>query len=486
MKKSKVIIISLLGMLLFVPFMTSARAQTTAANVSLTEGDYIVWQQSMDYTILPAWEADNMTATFDEVYNHTGDGSDPAIISGIFSDWSGLPWTRPLFDLPVNVTSIGPVNATTGEQVVNVTLGYRHPYGEVLWPSSYTTVNNTADLAENWFNGSMLTTPNWVGYVMDLLVVSPDVNWTEMAEICDAGMKWGLLDGGFNYNLTVTALANGMSILMPANEFGNNSRDITLSIMYDSEGLLAHYFFMYGSDMLIEIWLEETDDPAITVAPIDATVANDYTGESLSWTATDANPDLYTIWVNMTEVASDVAWTSGTPVVYNIPDGLASGVHTYRINFEDYQGNSASDTVLFTVEAPPDTTDPVLTATPTDIVDEVGYTGQSISWTATDANPYVYAILENGTVVVLPTAWTSGTEVTYNIPDGYLVSVTTYEITFSDIEGNNVTDSATFTVEEPAEGEEPPPPIPGFEPLIIIGTGAIATLGLIFIIKKRK
>ncbi len=91
--------------------------------------------------------------------------------------------------------------------------------------------------------------------------------------------------------------------------------------------------------------------------------------------------------MNTTEVASDVAWTSGTPVVYNIPDGLGTGIHTYRINYKDYQGNSASDTVLFTVE----------------------------------------------------------------------------------------------------EEETPPPPaIPGFEPLIIIGTGAIATIALIFIIKKRK
>ena len=388
MKKSKVIIISLLGMLFFIPFMTSARAQTVAANVPLTEGDYLVWQQSMDYSIRDVWVFDNMTWYFDEVYNHTGDVSD---ITTLFVDWQTLPWTRPLFDLPVNVTSIGPLNATTGEQVINVTLGYRHPYGEVLWNATTTFFNNTPDLAESWSNGSQLTAPNWVGYYPGVLAVSPDVNWTEMAEICDAGMKWGLLDGGFNYNLTVTALANGISILMPANEFGNNSRDITLSIMYDSEGLLAHYFFMYGSDMLVEIWLEETDDPVITVAPIDATVANNYTGESLSWTATDANPDLYTIWVNTTEVASDVAWTSGTPVVYNIPDGLAPGIHTYRINYEDYQGNSASDTVLFTVEE-----------------------------------------------------------------------------------------------EEEEPPVEPPPGIPGFEPLIILGTGAIAAIGLISIIKKRK
>ena len=393
MKKSKVIIISLLGMLIFIPFMTSARAQTVAANVSLTEGDYLIWQQSMDYAVRDVWEADNMTAHFDEVYNHTGDGSD---ITLLFISWSTLPWTRPLFDLPVNVTSIGPVNATTGDQDINFTLGYRHLYlpAGYLWNATTTFFNNTPDLAESWSNGSQLTSPNWVGYYPGVLAVSPDVNWTEMAEICDAGMKWGLLNGGFNYNLTVTALANGMSILMPANEFGNNSRDITLSVIYDSEGLLAHYFFKYGSDMLVEIWLEDPDDPAITVAPIDAAVANNYTGESLSWTATDANPDLYTIWVNTTEVASDVAWTSGTPVVYNIPDGLGTGIHTYRINYKDYQGNSASDTVLFTVE---EEVEPTPTPTPT-----------------------------------------------------------------------------------------PTPQIPGFEPFIIIGTSAIATLALIFIIKKRK
>ena len=391
MKKSKVIIISLLGMLLFVPFMTSARAQPApAVNVSLSEGDYYVWQQSMDYSIRDVWETDNMSAHFDEVYGHYGDTSD---ITQLFNDWQTLPWTRPLFDLPFNVTSIGPVNATTGDQQINTTIGYRHAYAPAtLWDASFTTVNNTPGLAENWSNGSQLTAPNWVGYYGGTLVVSPDVNWTEMAEICDAGMKWGLLNGGFNYNLTVTALANGMSILMPANEFGNNSRDITLSISYDSEGLLAHYFFMYGSDTMVEIWLEDADDPVITVAPSDATVPFNYTGESLSWTATEMDAETYTIWVNMTEVASDITWTSGMAVIYNIPDGLAPGIHTYRIQFEDYQGNSASDTVLFTVEEE-----------------------------------------------VIPTP-----------------------------------------------PPTPPPDIPGFEPLIIIGTGALATLGLIFMIKKRK
>ncbi|GAF83305.1 unnamed protein product, partial [marine sediment metagenome] len=86
------------------------------------------------------------------------------------------------------------------------------------------------------------------------------------------------------------------------------------------------------------------------------------------------------------------------------------------------------------------------------------------------------------------------TPVVYNIPDALAAGTHTYEITFSDDTGNSASDTVLFTVDAPVgeeeeeeeEEEEPPPPIPGFEPVIIIGTGAIATLGLIYMIKKRK
>ncbi len=334
MKKSKVIIISLLGILLFVPFMTSARAQTTAANVSLTEGDYYNWELSLYWgATKDAWDVDNMTAHFAEAFGHGSSN-----VSAAFASWEYYWNVPPQAGMPYWINEIGPVNATTGEQDINITTGYTHTWGygymgvDNVWGNeTHTTVNNTADLAEAWSNGSLLTTPNWIAYVFNSVIISPDVNWTEMAEICDAGLKWGLLNDSLDYNLTVSALTNGISIFMPANEFGNNSRSITLSSTYYANGFLSHYTFMYGNDMLLEVWLEDDVDPVVTVAPIDATVANNYTGESLSWTATDADPGLYTIWVNTTEVASDIAWTSATPVVYNIPDGLGTGIHTYRI-----------------------------------------------------------------------------------------------------------------------------------------------------------
>jgi len=57
--------------------------------------------------------------------------------------------------------------------------------------------------------------------------------------------------------------------------------------------------------------------------------------------------------------------------------------------FTDLDGNFITDSVTFTVE---DTTNPVITVSPNDFTVEYGYTGQSISWTATDANPDTYTI----------------------------------------------------------------------------------------------
>jgi len=135
-----------------------------------------------------------------------------------------------------------------------------------------------------------------------------------------------------------------------------------------------------------------------------------------------------------------------------------------------------------------DAVDPVVTVAPTDLVVAHNYTGQSLSWTATDANPSTYTITLNGTTtVVAATAWSSGGAVTYNIPDGLAPGIHTYEITFSDTNGNTISDTATMTV-NPASTTPPPetPAIPGFNPLIVIGFTTIATIGLIILKKKRK
>jgi len=44
-----------------------------------------------------------------------------------------------------------------------------------------------------------------------------------------------------------------------------------------------------------------------------------------------------------------IIWTSGTPINYTIPDGLASGVYTFNITASDGSGNSRSVAIIVTV-----------------------------------------------------------------------------------------------------------------------------------------
>ena len=191
----------------------------------------------------------------------------------------------------------------------------------------------------------------------------------------------------------------------------------------------------------------EPDAPVFTDVPSDRSLEfGFYTGESISWTSTDAHPDVYTVdLLGSGTVAGPSSWGSGSPITYNIPDGFDIGLRTYEIEVFDKYGRSSSDSVTLNVQ---DTTAPAITP-PSPLTVEYGYTGQSLSWTATEFNPDYYQIVRVGTgIVVGPTGWSSGSPVTYNIPDGFGAGVYTYNITFMDDYGNSDWSTATFTVED--------------------------------------
>jgi hypothetical protein len=172
-----------------------------------------------------------------------------------------------------------------------------------------------------------------------------------------------------------------------------------------------------------------------------------YTGQSLSWTATDANSNTYTIELQGAGiVAGPTTWSSGLAITYNIPDGFAVGVYVYIINFTDDYGNNITDSIDFAVG---DTNNPIIISVPSDLAVELGYTGQSLSWTATDANSNTYTIeLQGSGIVAGSTAWTSGVTIIYNIPDGFAIGVYVYIINFTDDYGNSIIESVDFTVED--------------------------------------
>ncbi|MBA7660032.1 hypothetical protein ES703_68031 [subsurface metagenome] len=211
-----------------------------------------------------------------------------------------------------------------------------------------------------------------------------------------------------------------------------------------------------------------------------------YTGQIVSWTAIDANPDTYTIELQGTGIVTGpTAWTSGNAINYDIPDGFSVGSYIYTINFTDNYDHFITDSVNFTVEE--DTTKPKLVANASDLVLNEGYTGQSISWTATDANPDNYTIeLQGAGIIAGPTAWTSNVAITYNIPDGFTPGIYTYNITFTDESGYSISDTVTVTINsigEPSGGAIP------FELIIIasvIGGGAVIGVAVVIVILLRR
>ena len=136
-----------------------------------------------------------------------------------------------------------------------------------------------------------------------------------------------------------------------------------------------------------------------------------------------------------------------------------------------------------------DTTDPIIIGSPSDFSVDYGYSGASISWTATDPHPNTCTIELQGTGVVSgPTAWSSGIEITYNVPDGLAVGTYIYTVTFTDDYGNFVTDITTMTVNAiTTDGDTGAVP---FELIILISViGFIIILAVvifIFLLKRRR
>lgn len=202
----------------------------------------------------------------------------------------------------------------------------------------------------------------------------------------------------------------------------------------------------FTTDSVI-VTIRDTTDPIITDAPSDFSVEYGYAVVNISWTATDLNPNAYTIDLQGSGiVAGPTAWSSGVAIIYDVPDGLAVGQYTYTVNFTDDNDNSITDSVTLTVD---DTTDPILADTPSDFSIEYGYSGVNISWTATDLNQNTYTIdLQGSGIVAGPTAWSSGVAIVYNVPDGFAVGEYFYTINVTDSYGNSIADSVTMTVED--------------------------------------
>ena len=69
-------------------------------------------------------------------------------------------------------------------------------------------------------------------------------------------------------------------------------------------------------------------------------VYDDYTRLNFTWMATDDHPLNYTIELLGVGIeVESTSWSSGTPIVYSVPEDLPIGTYTYVITFTDQYGN---------------------------------------------------------------------------------------------------------------------------------------------------
>jgi len=506
MKKNKIISLSILGLLLMVSmtsFIVHTKAAPPAAYVGVAEEEYYVYTMGFNWAdwASSGFIADGVSETLAAIFGIPS----PWAPKEIYDSWVGYWGTVGTFSFwSTTVGTILPENQSTflsdyfifdniTHTPVNLETAYYYYIPTLVYvqdsPGTYIIVNDSASFALQSLYGGLGFSPMTLKYTVPF--APNNTNWATFAGWAQWGMDnyWSTVSP-LTKNITVSALADGYSMYIPTAGLENNTAPITVNVTYTSKGALDTTTFEYGSSLLYVFELDtySTDgvDPVIIDSPGNFTIDEGYTGESLSWTATDAYAGNYTITRDATPVVTTTNWTSGTPVVYNIPDGLLQGVYTFTIDFQDTSLQSTTDVIVLTV-AIPDTTDPVITSTlPSDLVINIGEYGDTLSWTANDTNPGTYTISRNGTVIVGPTTWVSGTPVTIDVEYfvSYSIGVTTYEVIFYDFIGNNVSDSVTVTVNPIPT--TPPPGIPGFEPLIVIGIFAIGTIGLIVLKKKRK
>ena len=263
------------------------------------------------------------------------------------------------------------------------------------------------------------------------------------------------------------------------------SNGVVVNFAYDpgnyAAGLAWDGHYLWESDHydhnVNKLNIVDMTNPIIISAPSVLTVEFGYTGQILSWTATDLNPNTYTIELQASGVVSGpTPWLNDTAITYNVPDGFAIGEYHYTVNFTDDYDNFVTDTVIMTVE---DIAVPIIINSSSDFIVDSSYTGINISWTATDQTPNTYTITLQGTGIVFgPNTWSNGTSITYNIPDSLAIGEYNYTVNFTDDYDNFVTDTVIMTVAAASADI----PYGNFYLLFLFG----AIISLLVIQKRRK
>jgi hypothetical protein len=149
------------------------------------------------------------------------------------------------------------------------------------------------------------------------------------------------------------------------------------------------YFYTQSSDT-VEVTVIDTTSPIID-SPIDVDYEEASTGNTITWVASDFNPNYYNVTLDGEFYVGGV-W-DGTPIEIDI-DGLIWGTYTFNCFVFDLDWNEASDPVEVSVL---DVIPPVINH-PSNLSISYGDIGESLLWTGSDTYPSSFTVYQNSSI----------------------------------------------------------------------------------------
>jgi hypothetical protein len=328
----------------------------------------------------------------------------------------------------------------------NVTLDGEQYLGATSWVNSTVEIN---------IDGLSLGSYTFVIYVNDtlgniaqdtVLVTVVDTTAPELTPLGDINdyelgssgntISWTVGDPNPSfYNISLDGALNTSDTLW------NNG---TINLEIDGLALGSYVFVLFLNDTQgnwvidsVTVTVIDTTGPSLTT-PADLSYVEGAGGNSISWTATELLPSLYTIYRDGVIVNSST-WTSGVAILESV-NGLSVGNYNFTIMINDTSGNISTDTVYVEVR---DASPPTVIGS-TDFSYSEGSSGNQINWTISDSNSDNYEVYLDE-ISYLNGTWSDNVPELISV-DGLSKGVFNFTIVAFDASGNFVVDEVIVTV----------------------------------------
>ncbi len=246
--KLKKLNLAIVGILLFISFISFASAQ--GSYVGVQNSDEFEWALTLNTENWNTYLADDLETTLENLFQ-----LGPSNLTRVFNDWS-LIATKPqsywsLKSLTIGTEATGKLlspfdNTTITSTFINGTFRWMIPTDSDSWDQILYAVNDSSSFLRQTLNLSRA----FSFYTMfDVFIVPTTINWPLFVSDFLGIMA---SKGGLYQNISATAQSDGYLLDIPALGFENNSAAINVNVKYNSKGLLTLYKFSYGGQTLLE------------------------------------------------------------------------------------------------------------------------------------------------------------------------------------------------------------------------------------------